>query len=48
VKRPINEHITFQVNVNNLANSFFIDLPHPGHLIPSEGINAQFGFNYTF
>ncbi len=48
LRRPLTERVDFQVNVNNLTNAFFIDLPHPNHLIPSEGINAQFGFNYKF
>ena len=48
VKRPLTHHVDFQVNINNLTNAFFIDQPHPNHLIPSEGINAQFGFNYVW
>jgi catecholate siderophore receptor len=47
LRRPISQHLTFQVNVNNLTNAFYIDLPHPNHLIPSEGINGQFGLSYT-
>ena len=47
IKRPISDRLTFQANINNLTDAFFIDLPHPGHLIPGEGLNAQFGFNYT-
>ena len=48
LRRPISDRLTFQANVNNLTNAFFIDLPHPNHLIPSEGINSQFGLNYSF
>ena len=48
VRRPINERMELQVNLNNLANKFYIDTPHPNHLIPGEGFNAQFGFNYHF
>ncbi len=48
LRRPINEHMDLQVNVNNLTNKFYIDTPHPNHLIPGEGINAQFGFNARF
>jgi catecholate siderophore receptor len=48
LRRPINDKLEFQVNVNNLANRFFIEQPHPNHLIPGEGLNAQFGFNYKF
>ena len=48
VRRPIAEHVDFQVNVNNLTNKFYIDEPHPNHLVPGEGANAQFGFNFKF
>lgn len=48
LKRPVGEHLEFQVNVNNLLNRYFIDLPHPSHLIPGEGANAQFGLNFKF
>ncbi len=48
VRRPITERIEAQVNINNLANKFFIDQPHPMHLIPGEGLNAQVGVNYKF
>ncbi len=48
VQYPVTERISVQANVNNLANKFFIDAPHPNHLIPGEGLNAQFGFNYKF
>ena len=48
LKRPINERMELQVNLNNLGNKFYIDTPHPNHLIPGEGFNAQFGFNMHF
>ena len=48
LRRPISDRLSFQANVDNLTNNFFIDLPHPNHLIPSEGINSQFGLNYSF
>ena len=48
VKRPLGERFEFQVNVNNVLNRFYIDLPHPSHLIPGEGANAQFGLNFRF
>jgi catecholate siderophore receptor len=48
LRRSIAEHVDFQVNVNNIANKFYIDEPHPNHLVPGEGANAQFGFNYKF
>lgn len=48
LRRPISDHLDFQANVINLTNRFFIDQPHPNHLIPGEGINAQMGFNVKF
>jgi catecholate siderophore receptor len=48
VRRPINERIDLQANIQNLTNKFFIDEPHPNHLVPGEGLNAQFGLNYKF
>ena len=48
VRRRITERIDFQINLNNLANRFYIDEPHPNHLVPGEGLNAQFGMNYKF
>lgn len=48
VRRSLGEHMDLQANINNLANKFFIDQPHPGHLVPGEARNAQFGLNYKF
>ncbi len=48
VRRPISDRLDFQANLINLTNKFYIDQPHPNHLIPGEGFNAQFGFNAHF
>jgi catecholate siderophore receptor len=48
LKRPISEKLEFQANVNNLLNRFYIDLPHPSHLVPSAGASAVFGINFRF
>ncbi len=48
LRRPINDRVDFQANLVNLTNKFYIDAPHPNHLIPGEGFNAQFGFNMHF
>ncbi len=48
VQRPITERINLQANIGNLTNAFFIDQPHPAHLVPGEGRTAQFGLNYKF
>ncbi|HLH36209.1 MAG TPA: TonB-dependent siderophore receptor [Alloacidobacterium sp.] len=48
LKRPIGEKFEFQANVNNILNRFYIDLPHPSHLIPGAGASALFGINFRF
>ncbi len=48
VRRPITERVNLQANIGNLTNTFFIDQPHPSHLVPGEGRAAQFGLNYKF
>ena len=48
LQRPFGEHFNAQVNVDNLTNKFFIDQPHPGHLIPGERIAVLAGVNYKF
>jgi catecholate siderophore receptor len=48
VHRPISERFELQANVYNLLNRFFIDEPHPSHLVPGAGRSALFGLNYKF
>ncbi|MBS1816267.1 MAG: TonB-dependent receptor [Acidobacteria bacterium] len=48
LRRPITDALSLQVNVYNLANNFYIAQPHPNHLIPGEGINAQIGLHARF
>jgi catecholate siderophore receptor len=48
LKRPISERFELQVNVNNLLNRYYIDLPHPSHLIPGAEASALFGINFRF
>lgn len=48
VSRPITEKIALQVNVNNILNRYYIDQPHPSHLVPGAGRSALFGINYKF
>ena len=48
LRRPIGEHWDAQFNLDNLTNKFFIDQPHPGHLIPGERMTALAGLNYKF
>jgi catecholate siderophore receptor len=48
LRRPITERLEFQANVNNVLNRFYIDLPHPSHLVPGPGASALFGINFRF
>ena len=48
VKRPLTERIELQANVYNLTNKFYIDQPHPSHLIPGAGLSALIGANFRF
>ena len=48
LRRPITERLEVQANVNNLLNRYYIDLPHPSHLIPGVGANALIGINFKF
>src|SRR6202020_835759 len=40
VKHPLNEHLDFQVNVNNIANRYYYDELHPGHIVLGPGRSA--------
>jgi catecholate siderophore receptor len=48
LKRPVTERLEFQANVNNILNRYYIDLPHPSHLIPGAGASAVIGINFRF
>jgi len=48
VKRPITRRIELQANIYNLFNRFYIDQPHPSHLIPGAGLSALIGANFRF
>ena len=48
VKRPLTERIELQANVYNLTNRFYIDQPHPSHLVPGAGLSALIGANFRF
>ena len=47
-RRPITDRIELQANVYNLLNRFYIDQPHPSHLIPGPGLSALIGVNFKF
>jgi catecholate siderophore receptor len=48
LKRPLTDKLEFQANVSNLFNRYYIDLPHPSHLIPGAGASALIGVNFRF
>jgi catecholate siderophore receptor len=48
LKRPISDRLELQANVNNLFNRYYIDLPHPSHLVPGAGASALIGVNFKF
>jgi catecholate siderophore receptor len=48
LKRPISDSIELQANVYNLLNRFYIDQPHPSHLIPGAGLSALIGAQFRF
>ncbi len=48
LKRPMTKRIDMSVNVYNVLNRFYIDQPHPSHLIPGPGLSVVGGFNFKF
>jgi catecholate siderophore receptor len=48
LKRAVTDHIELQANVYNLLNRFYIDQPHPSHLIPGAGLSALGGAEFRF
>ena len=48
ISRPVTDRIELQANIYNLLNRFYIDQPHPSHLIPGAGLSALIGANFRF
>lgn len=48
ISRPVTDRLELQANIYNLANRFYIDQPHPSHLIPGAGLSALIGVNFKF
>jgi catecholate siderophore receptor len=48
ISRPVTDRIELQVNVFNLFDRFYIDQPHPSHLIPGAGLSALIGADFRF
>jgi catecholate siderophore receptor len=45
---PLGEHMNLQLNLYNLANRYYFDQPHPGHIIPGAGFTALGGINFRY
>jgi catecholate siderophore receptor len=45
---PLSEHIDFQVNVYNLANQYYYDELHPGHIVLGPSRSGLMGLNFKF
>jgi catecholate siderophore receptor len=48
VSHPLNERVDVQVNGYNLANRFYYDQLHPGHIVPGPGRSLLVGFKFKF
>jgi catecholate siderophore receptor len=48
VRRPLTDRLELQANIYNLLDRFYIDQPHPSHLIPGPGLSALIGVNFKF
>lgn len=48
LSRPLNEHVEMQLNGYNLANRFYYDQLHPGHVVPGAGRSLLVGFKFKF
>ncbi len=48
VRRSLTDRLDLQANVYNVLNRYYIDLPHPSHLIPGAGASALIGMNFRF
>ena len=47
-ERPITEHITLHANIYNLADRYYYDQLHPGHIVLGPGRSALVGVRFRF
>ena len=47
-KYPLSERFELQINANNLANKYYYDQIHPGHIVPGPGRSVLLGLNFKF
>ncbi len=48
VKYEVSKRITLQANIYNLTDNYYLDQPHPNHVIPGAGISALFSTSFSF
>jgi catecholate siderophore receptor len=48
LSHPVTEHIDLQVNAYNLANRYYYDQLHPGHIVLGAGRSALLGIKFRF
>ena len=48
LSHPLNEHVDLQLNGINLANRFYYDQLHPGHVVPGPGRSLLVGLKFKF
>jgi catecholate siderophore receptor len=48
LEHPLTEHISLQVNGYNLANRYYYDELHPGHIVLGPGRSALVGVKFKF
>ncbi|MGH9345360.1 MAG: TonB-dependent receptor domain-containing protein [Terriglobia bacterium] len=47
-KYPLTERLSLQLNVYNLADKYYYDEIHPGHIIPGAGRSASISLIFKF
>ncbi len=47
-ERPLTEHITLHANIYNLADRYYYDQLHPGHIVLGPGRSALIGVRFQF
>jgi catecholate siderophore receptor len=47
-EHPITEHLTLQANAYNLANRYYYDELHPGHIVLGPGRSLLIGVKFKF
>jgi catecholate siderophore receptor len=47
-QHPLAEHIDFQINLFNIADRYYYDQLHPGHIVLGPGRSATMGLKFKF